>query len=51
VFHDTVAFGAVGEDNGRGINEAIHAWMEINPHWKVAEHYENCNGLTILARR
>ena len=51
VFHDTVAFGAVGEDNGRGINEAIHAWMEINPHWKVAEHYENCNGLTILSRR
>lgn len=51
VFHDTVAFGKVGEDNGEGINKAIFEWMAANPQWKVAEHYENNNGLTILAKQ
>jgi hypothetical protein len=50
VFHDTVAFGIVGEDNGTGINLAIQEWMRDNEHWRVLEHHENCNGLTILAR-
>ena len=49
-FHDTVAFGIVGEDNGTGINLAIQEWMRDNEHWRVLEHHENCNGLTILAR-
>jgi hypothetical protein len=49
-FHDTVAFGIVGEDNGTGINLAIQEWMRDNEHWQVLEHHENCNGLTILAR-
>jgi hypothetical protein len=49
-FHDTVAFGIVGEDNGAGINLAIQEWMRDNEHWRVLEHHENCNGLTILAR-
>jgi hypothetical protein len=50
VFHDTVSFGALGEDNGRGINPAIHEFLRDNSHWKIAEHYENCNGLTVLAQ-
>ena len=51
VFHDTVAFGIVGEDNGTGINLAIQEFLRDNDHWHIAEHYENCNGLTVLARK
>jgi len=51
VFHDTVAFGVLGEDNGTGINLAIQEFIRDNAHWRVAEHYENCNGLTVLARK
>jgi hypothetical protein len=51
VFHDTVAFGIVGEDNGTGINLAIQEFLRDNDHWQVVEHYENCNGLTVLARK
>ena len=51
VFHDTVAFGIVGEDNGTGINLAIQEFLRDNDHWHIVEHYENCNGLTVLARK
>jgi hypothetical protein len=51
VFHDTVAFGVVGEDNGTGINLAIQEFLRDNDHWQIVEHYENCNGLTVLARK
>jgi hypothetical protein len=50
VFHDTVAFGTLGEDNGVGINLAIQEFMQDNQHWKLLEHHENCNGLTVLIR-
>jgi hypothetical protein len=50
-FHDTVAFGVLGEDNGTGINLAIQEWMRDNDHWVLFEHYENNNGLTILTRK
>jgi hypothetical protein len=50
-FHDTVAFGVLGEDNGTGINLAIQEWMQDNDHWVLFEHYENNNGLTILTRK
>lgn len=52
VFHDTVSFGLVGEDYRKpGINLAIQEFMRDNPHWVLFEHYENNNGLTILARK
>ena len=51
VFHDTVAFGVLGEDNGTGINLAIQEFLRDNEHWRIAEHYENCNGLTVLTRK
>ncbi len=52
VFHDTVSFGLVGEDYREpGINLAIQEFMRDNPHWVLFEHYENNNGLTILARQ
>jgi hypothetical protein len=52
VFHDTVSFGLVGEDYRQpGINLAIQEFMRDNPHWVLFEHYENNNGLTILARK
>lgn len=51
VFHDTVAFGVLGEDNGTGINLAIQEFLRENDHWQIVEHYENCNGLTVLARK
>jgi hypothetical protein len=51
-FHDTVSFGLVGEDYRQpGINLAIQEFMRDNPHWVLFEHYENNNGLTILARQ
>ena len=50
-FHDTVAFGVLGEDNGTGINLAIQEWMRDNDHWALFEHHENNNGLTILTRK
>jgi hypothetical protein len=50
-FHDTVAFGVNGEDFGPGINLAIQEFMKDNEHWRVFEHHENNNGLTILARQ
>jgi hypothetical protein len=50
-FHDTVAFGILGEDNGTGINLAIQEWMRDNDHWALFEHHENNNGLTILTRK
>lgn len=52
VFHDTVAFGLVGEDYREpGINLAIQEFMRDNPHWVLFEHYDNNNGLTILTRQ
>jgi len=50
IFHDTVAFGTQGEDNGEGINLAIQEFIQENPHWKLSEHHANCNGLTVLIR-
>jgi hypothetical protein len=50
VFHDTVSFGLHGETGGVGINLAIQEFMRDNEHWQVFEHYDNNNGLTILAR-
>ena len=52
IFHDTVTFGNVdmGSSRGRGLMPAIHEFIEKNPHWKIIEHFDNNNGLTVVGR-
>lgn len=43
IFHDTVAFVTQ-------LIPAITAFVTENPHWKIVEHFHNCNGLMTLKR-
>ena len=51
VLHDTVTFGEKGEDGTPGLLPALRWWLHKNREWFVYAHYENNNGLTILARQ
>lgn len=52
MFHDTVTFGKRGEDGKEpGLMDAIAEFCLINPHWHVAKHDLNNNGLLILERK
>ena len=52
VFHDTVMFGAVGEDGSQpGLAQAVMEFLQENTDWTVLEHRTNNNGLTVLTRR
>lgn len=49
--HDTVTFGAVGEDGTEpGLRLAIEQFLAAEPDWRVLEEHPNNNGLTVLAR-
>lgn len=51
ILHDTVTYGMVGEMfEERGLRQAIYEFLSDRPEWSVKEHFENCNGLTILVR-
>ena len=43
--HDTNLAGDT--DNMRG---AVNDFLDKHPEWEVAEHFDNCNGMTILKR-
>lgn len=50
-FHDTLEWGQKGDNGERGINFAIFPFLaEHNRTWRVAAHWNNCRGLTILER-
>ena len=49
-FHDTETFGTVGDDGGRGINEAISEWMAARPEWRQVYRTHRNNGLTVIER-
>ncbi len=49
-FHDTETFGTVGDDGGRGINEAIIEWMTARPEWRQVYRTHWNNGLTVIER-
>lgn len=50
-FHDTNTFGKKGEDGTEpGLQMAMIEFVEANPHWHLFKHFQNNNGLTILAR-
>jgi hypothetical protein len=49
-FHDTTAFGEVGEGGTKGLWQAITEFLEENGDWILENRYENNNGLTILKR-
>lgn len=50
VLHDTTTFAVHGEGGQPGIWAAIQEFLESHPEWRLAERYENNNGLTILER-
>ncbi len=54
ILHDTETFGERGENEGhRGLNYALNEFLTgpNGSQWEVKEHFKNCNGLTVLARR
>lgn len=52
VCHDTVSFGEVGEDGGKGLMEAINDFVCGNPsQWFIKDHFTNNNGLLVLERK
>ncbi len=59
-FHDTTSYEFIGErytsgddwfEEGKGLWKAIEEFLEVNPHWEIAERFTNNNGLTILKRK
>lgn len=50
IFHDTVQYGEVGVDGGKGIEPAILEFINDNDNWQIKEVYTNNNGLLILER-
>jgi len=50
VFHDTETFGTVGDDGGRGINQAIDEWLQAKPEWRIVYRTHRNNGLTVIQR-
>jgi predicted O-methyltransferase YrrM len=51
VFHDTETFGTVGDDRGRGINQAIDEWLEAKTEWRIVYRTHRNNGLTVIERQ
>jgi hypothetical protein len=50
IMHDTQTFSRLGENGSeKGLQDAIEEFLK-NPKWKFKEHYQNCNGLTVLER-
>jgi len=50
VLHDTVTFGDVGEDGGRGLAPAINQFLAAHSEWRIVAEYRNSHGLTVLRR-
>jgi hypothetical protein len=49
--HDTVTFGAKGEDGKEpGLRQAVADFLSGHSEWSEFRHYENNNGLTVLER-
>lgn len=46
--HDTITFGAVGEDGGPGLMSAVVHFLEFHKEWVISEHYGFNNGLLVL---
>ncbi|HEX2656126.1 MAG TPA: hypothetical protein VHN11_21090 [Xanthobacteraceae bacterium] len=53
ILHDTIEWGTKADDGkeGPGINYALFPFLaEHNRTWRVAAHWNNCRGLTVLER-
>ena len=50
VLHDTVLFGAMGDDGTEGILRAIGEFLHAHPEWTVSALLPNNNGLAALLR-
>jgi hypothetical protein len=54
VFHDTVSFGRVGQDQnaaGTGVLDAVEHFLTQQTDWAWDVHYYDYNGLAILKRK
>ncbi len=51
ILHDTVSFGLVGEDGGKGLNAAADEYFASVSGWSLIENSPNCNGLRVYARK
>lgn len=49
-FHDTESFGTIGEDGGKGLNQAIDEFLFSNKEWVVDYSTTINNGLKIIKR-
>jgi hypothetical protein len=53
ICHDTESYGLISENQSKpGLQQAVNLFVEksILDKWKIKEHYQNNNGLTILER-
>ena len=50
MFHDTVSYGAIGQDNNDGIVKAINEFLEENKEWKIIYEVSNNHGFMILEK-
>jgi len=51
IMHDTIEWGTKGEHDKPGINLALFPFLaENNRTWRIAAHWNNCRGLTVLER-
>ena len=52
IIHDTETYKEQDEHHGPGpgIWIPVLEFLENNPHWRILEHHENNNGMTVLAR-
>lgn len=51
ILHDTLEWGSRGDNNGNGINWALFEFLaKHNRTWRIAAHWNNCRGLTVLER-
>jgi hypothetical protein len=52
ILHDTQIYGFtdMGNSKGRGLMPALYEFMELHQEWFIKEHFDNNNGLTVVAR-
>ena len=52
ILHDTQTYGFtdMGNLRGRGLMPAVYEYIELHSEWSIIEHFDNNNGLTVIAR-
>lgn len=51
IFHDTEKFKLISQNKkSPGLMQAIEEFLAQDKSWRMENHFENCNGLTIIAK-